>query len=337
LKSLAKLSYPQDYYAVCVVADNCTDGTAALVHATGWAHVYERSDASKRGKGYALHWLLQRLEDEQVYYDAYVILDADSVVNPNFLSAMSQGFTQGVQALQGYSTVLNISESPGTALRWIALTLVNYVRPLGRSALGGSSTLNGNGMCLSRSLLQRYPWNAFSVTEDYQYYLNLVLHGERVGYVPDAVVPSHMPPSFAHMRSQDVRWESSDTGQTTWQTAWKLLSTGLRHRDFVRIEAALELITPPLSLLVGICVLLLVLALFAHSGVVLVGSILLVLGLLCYIGTPFCLARPPLTVYKALLYAPRFIVWKLWVYCVVSRRKTQTQQWVPTARTISTE
>src|SRR5215471_11267979 len=188
LASLFQLVYPKDQYSVYVVADNCTDHTAELVRATGWAHVYERFDQERRGKGYALRWLMQKLTEDPLGYDAYVILDADSVVMPTFLQAMASELQKGVQALQACYTVLNITESPGTALCWVALTLINHVRPLGRNGLGGSSTLNGNGMCLTHDLLQRYPWQAYSLAEDYEYYLTLQEHGERVLYVPEAVV-----------------------------------------------------------------------------------------------------------------------------------------------------
>src|SRR5262249_13971289 len=80
LVSLSKLVYPKDQYSLYVVADNCTDHTAELVRATGWAHVYERFDQERRGKGYALGWLMQKLTEDHLVYDAYVILDADSVV-----------------------------------------------------------------------------------------------------------------------------------------------------------------------------------------------------------------------------------------------------------------
>src|SRR5205085_8146950 len=123
-------------------------------------------------------------------------------------------------ALQGCYTVLNPTESPSTALRWIALSLNCHVRPLGRSSLGGSSTLTGNGMCFTRALLMRCPWQAFSLTEDYEYYLTLVEHGERVRYVPDAVVRATMPTTFSQMRTQDVRWESAGHNQEgTWRIA----------------------------------------------------------------------------------------------------------------------
>jgi cellulose synthase/poly-beta-1,6-N-acetylglucosamine synthase-like glycosyltransferase len=335
LKSLAGLAYPKDHYAVYVVADNCTDATAELARATGWVHVYERFDQHKRGKGHALNWLLQKLEEDQLIYDAYVFFDADTVVEPTFLQFMDRELVKGAQALQGRYTVLNATESPSTALRSIALTLMNYVRPLGRNGLGASSTLLGNGMCFSRALLLRHPWQAFSITEDYQYYLTLVEHGEKVYYVPEAIVRSQMPTTFAQMRTQDIRWESLEGGQSTWHIALRLLGAGLRYCDFRRIEAIAELLTPPLSLLVSWCLITLTLSLLLWSLPELVLSIILIGGLIGYIGTALYILHPPRAVYMALLHSPGYIIWKLWVCYVLRRRKKYTSEWVRTSRNVS--
>ena len=335
LDSLVDLDYPKDRYTVHVVADNCTDNTADVARATGWAHVHERFDKNKRGKGYALNWLLHELEENQLIYDAYVVLDADSVVVPTFLQSMARELSRGAQAMQACNTVLNISDSPSTALRFIALTLINHLRPLGRNGLGASSTLSGNGMCLSRALLMRYPWQAYSLSEDYQYYLTLVRHGERIRYVPEALVRSQMPTTFAQMRTQDVRWESLEGGQKTWWVALKLLESGLRSRDLARIEAVVELLTPPLSFLVCLCLFTLIASLSLWSLPDLLFSLILIGGLICYVGTALYLVRPPYRVYIAFLHAPGFMIWKLWVYFVLRRSKKHTSEWIRTSRTTS--
>lgn len=334
LESLANLEYPKDHYSVFVVADNCTDTTAELARATGLVQVYERFDQTKRGKGFALNWLLQQLEQDQLYFDAYVIIDADSVVESTFLSAMNAEFGQGARALQARYTVLNATESPSTALRWIALSLMNYVRPLGRNGLGMSSTLTGNGMCFSRALLELHPWQAFSLTEDYQYYLYLVQHGERVHFVPDAIVRSQMPTTFAQMRTQDIRWEAYGNGQPVWKLAAKLLTAGIVRRDLMRLEAAAELLTPPLSFLASGCMLTLIASVALWYVPAMCISSVIITGLICYIGTAFATLQPPRSVYFALLHAPVFMVWKLWVNLALKRNKRYTGEWVRTSRTV---
>src|SRR5689334_4930250 len=61
LDSLSAVSYPPDLYDVHVVADNCTDRTAAIAVSEG-ATVHARYNDVLVGKGYALQWLLERLD-----------------------------------------------------------------------------------------------------------------------------------------------------------------------------------------------------------------------------------------------------------------------------------
>src|SRR5581483_6767435 len=63
LESLAALEYPASLFSVHVVADNCTERTAEYARQSG-ARVYERVDAERRGKGYALEWLIEQLHRE---------------------------------------------------------------------------------------------------------------------------------------------------------------------------------------------------------------------------------------------------------------------------------
>lgn len=331
LDSLAQLDYPHTLYTTYVIADNCTDTTASLARQYDGVSVYERSNKNERGKGYALSWIWQQLAGQP--HDAYIVLDADSVVVPTFLRSMDRELAQGALALQACNTVLNVTESPSTALRWIALTLMNHVRPLGRNGIGGSSTLTGNGMCLSRTILERYPWRAFGIAEDYQYYLTIIQQGERVRYVPEAIVRSQMPVTFAQMRTQDVRWEASESQQSSWRTALHLLKSGLRTGNFVQIEAVLELLTPPLAFMVASCTLAFIASLLLRSPLDISISIALVCGLLGYIATALYLLHAPRAVYKALLHAPGFVLWKLWVYFVLSRSRKHTSEWVRTVRT----
>jgi cellulose synthase/poly-beta-1,6-N-acetylglucosamine synthase-like glycosyltransferase len=332
LASLVELNYPKERYAVCVVADNCTDKTAEIARSTGWASVYERFDSSKRGKGHALSWALQQLEADQLAYDACVVLDADSIIDPAFLQAMERELARGAQALQAYNGVLNSADSPSTALRWIALALVNYVRPLGRNGLGCSSTLTGNGMCLRRSLLQRYPWQSTALAEDYHYYLLLLEHGEHIRYVPEAVVRSQMPTTFAQMRTQDIRWESAAGRQPLRQIVTRLIVAGLKYRDRAPLEGIVELLTPPLSLLVSWSALTLVASLCLWWLPGLLGSLALIAGLIGYISSPLYLLKPPRPIYLSLAYAPGFIAWKLWVFFVLRKGKKHTSEWVRTTR-----
>lgn len=334
LRSLAQLDYPADSYDVHVIADNCTDQTADIARAAS-VHVHERVDPENRGKGHALAWIFDRLMRGDVRYDAYVVLDADTVVGRSLLAALARGLARGGLALQSHNAVLNAAESPISALRWLALSLMNYIRPLGRNTLGGSSTLTGNGMCLTHEMLTRHPWQSFGLAEDYQYYLTIVSDGEKVLFVPDADVRSVMPTTARQLQSQDIRWESlnPDASASQRRVAWRLLLEGLRRRSWVRLDALAELLTPPLSLLAGGCVAQAVAALLLQAPAQLALAGALVAVLIVYVGSAFVLLRPPLGVYRAMIYAPAYVMRKLWIYFVLRRLRKNTTTWVRTSRT----
>lgn len=82
IDSLMAQRYPRDCFSVFVVADNCTDGTAAEAARHG-ALVYEREDAQRVGKGCALSWAFDKLrEDYGDRFDAAAVFDADNLVDP---------------------------------------------------------------------------------------------------------------------------------------------------------------------------------------------------------------------------------------------------------------
>jgi len=77
LVSLRKLRYPADRVEVVVIADNCTDQTAALARASG-ASCLERSDRKLPGKPRAIAWALTQVSLEN--FDAVIIIDAEGTV-----------------------------------------------------------------------------------------------------------------------------------------------------------------------------------------------------------------------------------------------------------------
>ena len=205
LANLEQVDYPENLYAVHIVADNCTDNTARIVQQSS-AFVHERFDDKQRGKGYALQWLLQRLWQAEEPHDAILILDADSSISSNFLRVMDARLARGERVIQSYYAVRDPEQSWSVSLRYVALALLHYLRPLGRMVLGGSTGLKGNGMVFAADILKKHEWSA-SITEDIEFHMALVLDGERVMFAPDAVVEAEMPQSLAGSQTQNTRWE----------------------------------------------------------------------------------------------------------------------------------
>ena len=126
LESLEALSYSRSDYEVVVIADNCEDQTAEIARSRD-VSVLERCDPEQRGKGQALHWAMtEHLRDWPAPYDAVIVLDADSMVNADFLWFMNEKLTQGHEILQGYYGVQNPTESWRTSLATASLAAFHF-------------------------------------------------------------------------------------------------------------------------------------------------------------------------------------------------------------------
>jgi 1,2-diacylglycerol 3-beta-glucosyltransferase len=345
LDSLFRLDYPRDLYAVHVVADNCDDRTAELAAARG-AHVHERWDPEARGKGYALRWLLERVwaagePSGAIGHDAVVILDADSVVTPNFLSAMAARLERGERVIQAYYAVRDPQRSWGAGLRYAALTAVHYLRPSGRMALGGSTGLKGNGMVFAADIPRRFCWTN-DLAEDVEYHMQLILAGERVTFAPEAVVYAEMPTTLRGAQTQNVRWERGRLEQVRRYVPQLMAAAasaeaegaagakGARRR-FLLFDAAAEQLIPPFSVIAGATLALLPAAILTRARRATALGLALVAGEAVYSLAALVLARAPVSVYRALLYAPVFVAWKCWLYVRVLLGLDRAG-WVRTAR-----
>lgn len=316
LASIQAQRYPASLFDMHVVADNCSDATARIARDCG-AIAHERSDEQRRGKGYALQWLLERVEAYGAY-DAYVILDADSIITPAFLAVMDARLTRGERAIQAYYAVRHPDRSWSVSLRYVALAALHYLRPLGRVALGGTAGLKGNGMAFAADLLRRRAWSS-ALTEDIEFHMGLILDGERVTFAPDAVVEAEMPETLAAAHSQNIRWERGRL-QMARQYVPALLRAAVTQRRFAPLDAAAEHVIPPFSILSGISLALLgVAALSPQPGkkARIAAGLGLLAGQAVYVLSSLKLAGAPRRVYAALLYAPLFVLWKLRLYARV--------------------
>lgn len=329
LASTRALAYPAGRYDVYVVADNCTDRTAEVARAAG-AQVEERHDRTARGKGYALRWLLARLRERGARYDAFVVLDADTVVEPDLLTRLDARFEAGSQVIQVYYTVLNAGESPVAALRFAALAAVHYLRPLGRARLGLSCGLKGNGMAFLAEVLDRYGWEWFTLAEDVELHLALIAAGLRVDFAPETTVLAEMPVTLAQAESQNERWERGRLDMLR-QRGPDLLREAFRQRDPVRLDAVVEQMIPPLSVPVLLAGGVLVGGVLTRSRVATLLAAFSLGGQLGYVLAALALVRAPWRVYRALGYAPGYVGWKVWLYARSTVARGDAA-WVRTAR-----
>jgi 1,2-diacylglycerol 3-beta-glucosyltransferase len=330
--SLLTQTYPRELVEVVVVADNCSDETAAVAAAAG-AEVLVRNEPEARGKGHALRWAFDRLLAGERPPDALVVVDADSAAVPTFLETLVRQIDSGPEVVQGESLLTDDGTADG-ALRAAAFLLVNRARPLGKAVLGLPASLSGNGMLFTRDVLLEHPWTAFTSAEDVEYHVQLLLAGVRPAFAPGAVLRSPPAPHARAAEEQQLRWEG---GKLHVARAYgrRLLAAAARERSVALAVSALELSLPPVGFLTAAAV-----ATSAAGGALvalgivgvwaLVPALAALASLPVYVLVGLRAANAPRSAYAALARAPFFVVRKtMTVYRLLRFR---ADSWVRTER-----
>lgn len=206
--SIRKNDYPQNLIDIWLVADNCTDDTAEVARGLG-ARVIERKNKVQVGKGFALTYLLNRMEEEGEAdaYDAFLVFDADNILDSRYFTEMNKAFHKGFQILTSYRNSKNLSEnwvSAGAALWFIRESrFLNNTRMF----LGSSCHVGGTGFLFSREVMKKNGgWKFHLLTEDIEFTLDSILEGYTIGYCGTAVLYDEQPASFTQSWRQRVRW-----------------------------------------------------------------------------------------------------------------------------------
>jgi cellulose synthase/poly-beta-1,6-N-acetylglucosamine synthase-like glycosyltransferase len=229
-----------------VVADNCSDETAAIAAAEG-AEVILRNDSNRRGKAYAVDFAIRHLESDPP--DVVMIVDADCEVSVGAIEKLVQMCTRTARPVQALY-LMQASKNAGLKMRIaeFAWAVRNQVRPAGLLRMGLPCQLMGSGTA--------FPWSGISsvkianghLAEDYKLGIDLACAGTPPLFCPDALVTSNFPTSNSGALGQRTRWEHGHIALVL-RDAPRLFLHGLATMNLSLMALALDLFVPPLALL----------------------------------------------------------------------------------------
>jgi cellulose synthase/poly-beta-1,6-N-acetylglucosamine synthase-like glycosyltransferase len=231
---------------ILVVADNCTDGTAACAREAG-AQVVVRFDRVRRGKGYALDYGIRQLDSHAPA--VVVIVDADCALEAGALDHLVRTAVATNRPVQA-AYVMDVPPDGNTRSQLSAFlfALKNVIRPRGLARLGLPCLLTGTGMAFPWELIRGAPLASGNLVEDMQLGIDLALAGRAPVFCPSAVVRSELPVERSAAASQRTRWVHGHLRTIAGQ-APRLFAAAVRQRRAGLLGLALELSVPPLSLL----------------------------------------------------------------------------------------
>lgn len=314
---------------ILVVADNCTDATAARAREAG-ATAVERHDVAARGKGYALAFGRDALRDNPP--EVVIILDADCVPDDDALRHLAEHARQTARAVQARNELQTRADDPPmTRISNFAFSLKNVIRQRGLMRIAGTCVLTGTGMAFPWDQFRDAPLATADSVEDLAIGLSLVRSGTAPLYLDEARVTSPAASGTAAV-TQRTRWEHGFIA-TAAKVAPHMVGHGITHFEWRAFWLGLHLMVPPLALTFGLAffALIIVTALGAISGFApaLALSVIIAAAGMAVLAGWVQVGRAALP-FAMLVRVPVYIVWKLPIYLKLTRGADR--RWTRTER-----
>lgn len=236
VESLSRLRYPRGLFDIFVIADHCTDGTAAAAEAAGAKVLDHSGPGLKAGKGRALKWATEKIFASGAY-DAFCYFDADSLSHPDFLSAMDDALEGGAVAVQGRQLAKNKDKLIPRILA-AGHHVTNRFFQLPKQKAGLSATLHGKGMCFTADIARRFHWDETCLTEDLEMQMRLIRHGVRISWAGEAVVYDEEPETLRQYLCRTIRWTRGSL-DTARRHLPGLIARALGRADLKALEGGL--------------------------------------------------------------------------------------------------
>lgn len=197
-------NYPADFFDVVVIADSLKTTTLQKLRELPIKVVEVFFEKSTKVK--ALNRAMEVLGDD---YDCVLILDADNVMERDFIRKMNNLFDMGYLAIQGRRDPKNENTSMAL-LDGLSETINNFIYRQGNVAMGWSASLNGSGMMFDYAICKNIMSKMDSIGGfDRELELQLVERGIKVFFARNVIVYDEKVANQQVFEHQRKRWISS--------------------------------------------------------------------------------------------------------------------------------
>ena len=191
--------YPSTLYTVAVISDHMqpqTNDYLRQMPITLLEPVFEKSSKAK-----AMQYAINEVKDD---FDQVVVLDADNVVRPDFLSQLNILCTV-YDAIQCHRCAKNANNDVAV-LDGASEEINNTIFRKAHNRLGLSSALIGSGMCFKYELFKKNVFELKTAGEDREMEALLLHQGVFIKYAPDIHVFDEKVSSQDNFQRQRMRW-----------------------------------------------------------------------------------------------------------------------------------
>ena len=280
VESFLQQHYPQELYKVIVISDHMQETTnerLAQLPITLLKANYENSSKAK-----ALNFAMNHFGRDK--FDAVVILDADNIVDTNFLLEINKVFDAGVQAIQAHRTAKN-RNTDIAVLDGLSEEVNNSIFRRGHVRLGISSALIGSGMIFNYQWFHDNVKHLVTTGEDKELEVLLLKQRIFIEFLDEVYVYDEKTQGEKGFYNQRRRWLATQFAQ--WGRVFKDLPQAILSGNIDYSDKLIQWMLPPRLILFG--------------GIIVMGSIMQIIdwplalkwwALFLIMGVTLCLAIP---------------------------------------------
>ncbi len=195
-----KVNYPKALRDFYIIADTFQPQTLQILSQLDVTVI--EVNFTKRNKAKSLNYAIQTIKKQ---YDVGLILDADNILNPNFIIEIDSFFNAGNVAVQGHRVAKN-SNTRVAILDGLSEEINNSIFRKGHVVLGCSSALIGSGMAFHWPTFASHFPKVSSIGEDKEFELILLQNKIRVAYCNTAILEDEKVANTKDMENQRSRW-----------------------------------------------------------------------------------------------------------------------------------
>ncbi len=254
IDSLQEQNYPKDLYTIYAIPNHCVDRTEEVARNHGATII--GCDVPTKTKGDVLNHAFKRLADVEEI-DAYIVFDADNVVHPDFLKHMNNCLESGYEVAQSFRDAKNPSDNWLSGSYALFYLFQNVFFNRARMSLEGSSSINGTGFMIKKSVIDKHGFDTYTLTEDTEFSGQCALRGQKIVFVEDAVTYDEYPILFGASWKQRKRW-SAGMLECMKRYSWKLFKTYQKSKRLSCLDMSLVYLGPLMQVVGAIQILMLV-------------------------------------------------------------------------------
>lgn len=242
--SFLKQRYPKELLEVVVISDSMSQQSNQLLSELPITLLI--TPKPLKNKANAMKFALEELKG--IEYDLVVVLDADNLVESNFLNDIASAYCRGALAMQAHRRPKN-SEGSIAILDGVSEEVNNSIFRLGYWNCGFSATLSGSGMAFHYPLFKELITSLESAGEDKELELLLLKKGVTIEYLDNTPLYDQKTSSSKGFYNQRRRWIASQINAL--KKGLKLLRPAVKNRNLDLLNKIFQHLLLPKVLLLG--------------------------------------------------------------------------------------